>query len=123
MKNKVADGVTVPLILSVGSKKILTLGVPKIILYLLRGGIPMPNIKTAISIEKPIFDQVNDLAKNLNISRSRLFALAAQEFIQRHTNMELLQAINKAYDDLPDLDTKIVEKMRPRLLKMVKNQW
>jgi len=27
----------------------------------------MPNIKTAISIEKPIFDQVNDLAKNLNL--------------------------------------------------------
>ncbi len=83
----------------------------------------MPNIKTAISIQKPIFDQVNDLAKNLNISRSRLFVLAAQEFIQRHTNMELLQAINDAYDDLPDLDTKIVEKMRPRHLKMVENQW
>ena len=83
----------------------------------------MPNIKTAISIEKPIFDQVNDLAKNLNISRSRLFVLAAQEFIQRHSNMELLQAINVAYDDLPDLDPKIVEKMRPRHLKMVKNQW
>ena len=83
----------------------------------------MPNIKTAISIEKPIFDQVNDLAKNLNISRSRLFVLAAQEFLQRHANMELLQAINEAYDDLPDLDPKIVEKMRPRHLKMVKNQW
>jgi metal-responsive CopG/Arc/MetJ family transcriptional regulator len=83
----------------------------------------MPNIKTAISIEKQIFDQVNDLAKNLNISRSRLFAIAAQEYIQRHTNIELLQAINEAYDDLPDDDTKIVDKMRPRHLKMVKDQW
>lgn len=83
----------------------------------------MPNIKTAISIQKPVFDQVNDLAKNLNISRSRLFVIAAQEFIQRHTNVELLQAINEVYDDLPDLDTKIVKKMRPRHLKMVENQW
>jgi metal-responsive CopG/Arc/MetJ family transcriptional regulator len=83
----------------------------------------MPNIKTAISIDKPIFDKVNDLAKNLKISRSRLFVLAAQEFIQRHTNLELLQAINDAYDDLPDVDTKIVDKMRPRHLEMVKNQW
>lgn len=83
----------------------------------------MPNIKTAISIEKPILDQVNDLAKDLNISRSRLFAIAAQEFIQRHANMELLQAINDAYDDLPEVDTKIVDKMRPLHLKMVKNQW
>jgi antitoxin MazE6 len=83
----------------------------------------MPNIKTAISIDKPIFDQVNDLAKNLNISRSRLFVLAAQEFIHRHTNMELLQAINDAYDDLHDDDKAIVEKMRPRHLKIVKDQW
>jgi hypothetical protein len=83
----------------------------------------MPNIKTAISIEKPIFDQVNELAENLNISRSRLFVIAAQEFIQRHTNIELLQAINDAYDDLPDVDTDIVEKMRPRHFKMVKDQW
>ena len=83
----------------------------------------MPNIKTAISIEKPIFDQVNDLAKNLNISRSRLFVIAAQEFIQRHTNMELLQAINVAYEDLPEAEPKIVDRMRPRHLKMVKDQW
>jgi hypothetical protein len=59
----------------------------------------------------------------LNISRSRLFVIAAQEFIQRHTNIELLQAINEAYDDLPDGDTKIVDKMRPQHLKMVKDQW
>jgi metal-responsive CopG/Arc/MetJ family transcriptional regulator len=83
----------------------------------------MPNVKTAISIEKPIFDQVNDLAKNLNISRSRLFVIAAQEFIQRHNNLELLQAINDAYDDLPDVDSNIVDKMRPRHMKMVKDQW
>jgi len=83
----------------------------------------MPNIKTGISIEKPIFDQVNQLAQNLNISRSRLFVMAVQEFMQRHKNMELLQAINEAYDDLQEPETKIVEKMRPRHLKMVKDQW
>ncbi|MDL1962582.1 MAG: CopG family transcriptional regulator [Deltaproteobacteria bacterium] len=83
----------------------------------------MPNIKTGISIEKPIFDQVNELAQNLNISRSRLFVMAVQEFIQRHKNMELLKAINEAYDDLQGPETKIVEKMRPRHLKMVKDQW
>jgi hypothetical protein len=99
------------------------LDIPLVILFSLHGGIPMPNIKTAISIEKPIFDQVNDLAKNMKISRSRLFAIAAQEFIQRHANMELLQAINDAYDELPEVDTKVVDKMRPRHLKMVKNQW
>jgi hypothetical protein len=82
----------------------------------------MPNIKTAISIEKPIFEQMNVLAKNLDISRSRVFALAAQEFIQRHKNIKLLQSVNEAYDDLPESEP-IVSKMRPRHYKMVKEQW
>jgi metal-responsive CopG/Arc/MetJ family transcriptional regulator len=79
----------------------------------------MANIKTAISIEKPIFEQMNVLAKDLNISRSRLFALAAQEFIQRHKNIKLLQSLNEASDDLPESEP-IVFKMRPRHYKMVK---
>ncbi len=82
----------------------------------------MANIKTAISIEKPIFEQMNVLAKDLNISRSRLFALAAQEFIQRHKNIELLQLLNQAYDDLPEPEP-IVSKMRSGHYNMVKDQW
>lgn len=83
----------------------------------------MPNAKITISIEKTTFDQVNDLAQYLNISRSRLFVLAAQEFIQRYKNMEHLKAINEAYDDLHEPETKIVEKMHPHHVKMVENQW
>ena len=82
----------------------------------------MATIKTAISIEKPIFEQMNILAKDLNISRSRLFALAAQEFIKRHKNIKLLQSLNEAYDDLPESEP-IVSKMRPHHYKMVKEQW
>jgi len=37
--------------------------------------------------------------------------------------MELLQAINETYDDLQEPETKIVEKMRPHHLKMVKDRW
>ena len=82
----------------------------------------MPNIKTAISIEKPIFEKMDVLAKNLKISRSRVFALAAQEFIKRHNNMELLKSLNDAYDDLPESEP-IVAEMRSSHYRMVKDQW
>jgi hypothetical protein len=82
----------------------------------------MANIKTAISIEKPIFEEMNVLARDLNISRSRVFALAAQEFIQHYKNIKLLKLLNEAYDDLPESEP-IVSKMRPRHYNMVKNQW
>ncbi|MBW1842300.1 MAG: CopG family transcriptional regulator [Deltaproteobacteria bacterium] len=82
----------------------------------------MASIKTAISIEKPTFEQMNLLAKDLKISRSRVFALAAEEFIQRHKNIQLLESLNKAYSDLSEPET-IVPKMRLKHHKIVKDQW
>ncbi len=82
----------------------------------------MPNVKTAISIEEPIFEEMDALAKTLKVSRSRVFALAAHEFIQRHRNIELLQSLNDAYDDLPESEP-IVAEMRSRHYKTVKDQW
>jgi len=82
----------------------------------------MPNMKTAISIEKPIFQQMDSLAKKLKISRSRLFAMAAREFLQRNKNIDLLKSLNAAYDDLPETEP-IVAAMRSNHSKIVKDQW
>ena len=84
----------------------------------------MANIKTAISIEKPVFEQVNALAHELKISRSRLFVLAAQEFIKRYKNQKLLDAINEAYDDLPDsAEETTLRQMCSRHFELVRGQW
>ena len=82
----------------------------------------MPNVKTAISVEKTVFDQMDMLARKLNVSRSRLFAMAAREFIQRHKNSEIFDLINQAYDDLPESET-LVAKMRSKHFDIVKDQW
>jgi len=82
----------------------------------------MPTIKTAISIEKLVFEQMDVLSKNLKISRSRLFSMAAEEFIQRHKNSEIFDLINDAYDDLPESEP-IVSKMHSKHFKIIKDQW
>lgn len=82
----------------------------------------MPNIKTAISIEKPIFEKIDMLAKDLKVSRSYLFSQAAKEFIQRHENIKLLEQINQAYKDQPDCEP-LIKKMRFTHHKLVKDQW
>ena len=84
----------------------------------------MATIKTAISIDKTLFEELGDLANELNTSRSRVFALAAKEFIQRNKNLKLLEAINAAYDDFQDeKESSLNTKMRSKHLKMVKDQW
>jgi metal-responsive CopG/Arc/MetJ family transcriptional regulator len=84
----------------------------------------MASIKTAISLQESLLDKVDALAKELDISRSRLFVLAAEEFIQRHRNRELLEAINIAYDDSPDTEEEMLrQKMRHKHRRLVEGQW
>jgi len=84
----------------------------------------MAHIKTAISLQQTLFEQINTLAKEMQVSRSRFFALAAEEFIQRHQNQRLLEAINNAYDDLPDArERSLRSAMRQHHKQMVKGQW
>lgn len=83
----------------------------------------MPSIKTAVSIEKPIFDRIDAIARRRKMSRSRVFALATEEFIQRQRNRELPDAVNAAHSDEPDAgEMRLAEGMRTRHSRLVQNQ-
>ena len=84
----------------------------------------MANVKTAISIDKSLFEQVNKLADKLDVSRSHLFVLAVEEFIQRYENEQLLRQLNQAYDDLPFADEEqLLEGVRSSHQKLVEGEW
>jgi metal-responsive CopG/Arc/MetJ family transcriptional regulator len=84
----------------------------------------MANVKTAISLQQSLFEQVDALAQELQISRSRLFVLAVEAFIQRYQNRQLLEAINEAYSDLPDPEERALrDRMRQQHRRMVEGQW
>ncbi len=84
----------------------------------------MRSIKTAISIEKPLFEEVEAVAEEMEVSRSHLFTLAARDFIQHHKSKKLLDAINAAYKDLPDIEEKRLRaQMKSKHRQLVKDQW
>lgn len=84
----------------------------------------MGNIKTAISIQERLFEQADALAREMNISRSRLFVLALQEFIQRYQNQKLLDEINSAYkDELDPGEANRLRSMRRRQHRLVEGEW
>ena len=64
----------------------------------------MATIKTAVSLQEALFTQVENLARDLRVSRSELVALALEEYLRRYQNQQLLNAINQAYDAQPDID-------------------
>lgn len=84
----------------------------------------MANIKTAISIGKPLFDEVETLTQKLNVSRSHFFTLAAIAFIQNLKNQKLLEEINSAYVDSPDSEEeKLRTQMKSKHSRIVKTHW
>ena len=84
----------------------------------------MANIKTAISLQGSLFEQAVKLARRMKVSRSRLFALALEDFIQRHNNHLLLEEINRAHEGAPELaEKKHLQKMRHIQRRMVKGEW
>jgi metal-responsive CopG/Arc/MetJ family transcriptional regulator len=84
----------------------------------------MGNVKTAISIQERLFEQADALAREMNISRSRLFVLALQEFIQRYQNQKLLDEINSAYQGELDPGEAIrLHSMRRRQRQLVEGEW
>lgn len=84
----------------------------------------MQNVKTAISIQKSLFEQAERIARRMKISRSRLFALALEDYIQRQENKDLLAQINAAYADEPDSTEKTLrQKTRGAHRRLVRGEW
>jgi metal-responsive CopG/Arc/MetJ family transcriptional regulator len=84
----------------------------------------MQVIKTAISIEKNLFDQAEIIARTMKVSRSKLFVIALQDFIEHQENKEMLAQINAAYDDEPDATEQALrKKVRRQHRRIVEGEW
>jgi metal-responsive CopG/Arc/MetJ family transcriptional regulator len=80
----------------------------------------MAKLKIAISIEKPLLEEIDALAKEMEVSRSFLFTLASREFIERCKSQKLLEAINAAYSNSPDLnEERLRTQMKSKQQKLI----
>ena len=84
----------------------------------------MKAVKTAISIEKDLFDQAEKMARAMKVSRSKLFGIALRDFIERQKNRDLLAQINAACADEPDAtEQALCRKSRGQHRRLVKGEW
>lgn len=85
----------------------------------------MSNIKTAISLQESLFHKIEQVAAELNVTRSRLFALAVEKFIRDYENQKTLARLNEVYaDGLDEEDERLLASMRRYAPKVVeKEEW
>ncbi len=81
------------------------------------------SVKTAISIQKELFQEVNRLAEELHVSRSKLFVLAVQDYIKKNENKKIISQINRAFSDNLDSEEKnLQDKMRRKQAKNLERE-
>lgn len=56
-------------------------------------------MKTAISLPDPLFADAEDLARQLGVSRSQLYALALAEFVSRRKDDDVTARLNVVFRD------------------------
>lgn len=84
----------------------------------------MATMKTAVSMDEELFERVDAVANELAIPRSRLFALAVEEYVHRYENQKLLEALNAAYDDSPDPEEQDqLLRMRHKQRNLLEGEW
>ncbi len=83
----------------------------------------MAIVKTAISLEQDLFRKTDELASSRSISRSRVVALALEEYHRRQENLALLEKINAAYDGTPDPGNEKALKASQKAFSRVLDTW
>jgi len=69
-------------------------------------------VKTAISIPDELFKSAENAAKKLNISRSELYQIAIEQYIEVFNEEDLLENLNKAYESEPSKVDNSIEAMQ-----------
>ncbi|CAN5700386.1 hypothetical protein BH24ACT18_BH24ACT18_10060 [soil metagenome] len=62
----------------------------------------MAHVKTAVSMDERLFQEAEEWAEKLGVSRSQLFARAVEEYVRRQENEDLVRRLNEAHADGPD---------------------
>jgi metal-responsive CopG/Arc/MetJ family transcriptional regulator len=81
-------------------------------------------VKTAISIDDGLLQEADETARLLGLSRSRLFALAVGDFLQRQRQEQMLQRLNEVYaNGAESAERTLLKKIKAKVRPTVKERW
>ena len=81
-------------------------------------------MKTAISIDDGLLQEAAETARLMGLSRSRLFALAVGDFLQRQRREQMLLRLNEVYaEGMEQAETPLLKGIRAKVRRAVKERW
>ncbi len=85
----------------------------------------MATVKTAISMPEGLFKELEAAAEEMQLSRSKVFALAVKEFLRERDNRRMLEQLNRVYGVEPDEEeSNLAKAMKTRLRRLIaREEW
>ena len=83
----------------------------------------MTGTKKAILVDETVFQQAEEIARLLNVSRGHALAVALKDYLRRQENLALLESINASYDDTPDPEEDTHLRAAQRSFLKVADKW
>ena len=81
-------------------------------------------MKTAISIDDGLLQEADETARLMGLSRSRLFALAVGDFLQRQRREQMLLRLNEVYSDgMEPAEKSLLKGIKAKVRRAVKQRW
>ncbi len=81
-------------------------------------------MKTAISIDDELLKEADETAKLMGLSRSRLFALAVRNFLQRQRQEQMLRRLNEVYaTGAEPAEKRLLKGIKAKARRTVKERW
>jgi predicted transcriptional regulator len=85
---------------------------------------PMNAIKTSISFEPELFKHTDRVAHEMNLSRSKLVALALENYFVQMESKNLFEKLNAAHADGPDpTEQALLKNIRRQQLRRSEGGW
>lgn len=81
-------------------------------------------MKTAISIDDELLQAADEAARLMGLSRSRLFAMAVDDFLQRKKREEMMVQLNAVYaEGAEPSERQMLKGMKAKVRRAVKERW
>lgn len=79
-------------------------------------------MKAAVSIPDPVFKAADELARRMGASRSRLYSVALQRFVQEHDDDAITAKLNEVYSAEESALDPMLQSIQSRSVKK-KDSW
>jgi metal-responsive CopG/Arc/MetJ family transcriptional regulator len=86
--------------------------------------VELHTMKIAISVDGQLLEEANRTARQMGLSRSRLFSLAVQQYLRHRSQEQTLEQLNQVYasESVP-AERRVATKMKAKFRRTIKDKW